>query len=102
MSEKDKNSAKSKLGAINKKKLNRKPITTPKPVIQEVKVKGKVGRPTFKEKGVNYVKVYTQIPETYRDAIKMSLLTKFKGIYKTQDEIINVAVKEYLEKNKLI
>jgi len=98
----DKKSAKSKLGAISKKKLSRTKPVVPKPVIQEVKVKARVGRPTFKESGVKYVKVYTQIPESHRDAIKMSLLTKFKGIYKTQDEIINAAVREYLEKHKLI
>lgn len=95
-------SAKSKLGAINRKKTERKQTVIPKPVVQEAKIPNRVGRPTFKESGVKYVKVYTQIPDSYRDAIKMSLLTRFKGEYKTQDEIINTAISEFLEKYQLI
>lgn len=98
----NKSSTKSKLGAIARKKENRKQVALPKPVIQEAKVPAKVGRPTFKKSGVKYVKVYTQIPDSHRDAIKMSLLTHFKGVYKTQDEIINAAISEFLEKYKLV
>lgn len=95
-------SAKSKLGAISRKKTAKKQVTVPKPVVQEAKIPNRVGRPSFKKSGVDYVKVYTQIPDSYRDAIKMSLLTRFKGEYKTQDEIINRAITEFLEKYQLL
>ncbi len=96
-----KNSAKSKLGAIARKKEAKK-VVAPKPVIQEAKQPRKVGRPTFKQEGTNYVRVYTQIPEVYRDKIKISLITHFKGTYKTQDEVINQAITDFLEKHGLL
>lgn len=96
-----KNTTKNKLGAIARKKEAKK-IVAPKAVIQEVKQAKKVGRPTFKEEGTNYVRVYTQIPELYRDKIKISLITHFKGTYKTQDEVINQAITDFLHKHGLL
>lgn len=95
-------STKSKLGAISRKKTERQQTLVSKPVVQEAKIPNRVGRPTFKDSGTKYVKVYTQIPDSYRDAIKMSLLTRFKGEYKTQDEIINAAISEFLQKYQLV
>ncbi len=92
---------KSKLGAINKLKQQTRPTTTPV-VIQEAKPRKKVGRPTWRKEGVQYAKVYTHIPEEYKDLIKVSLVTKFKGVYSTQDEILNQALREFLLKYEII
>lgn len=91
---------KSKLGAINKIKEQTK--ASPKPVIQEAKAKRKVGRPTWRVEGVDYAKVYTHIPEDYKDKIKIALVTTFKGRFSTQDEVINQALTEFLQKHQLI
>ena len=91
---------KSKLGAINKIKQQKAPTSAP--IIQEARPKKKVGRPTWRKEGVQYAKVYTHIPEEYKDAIKVSLVTKFKGVYSTQDEVLNQALKDFLKKHQII
>jgi len=80
-------------------KTETKPIT-PKPVIQEAKVKKKQGRPTFKEAGVKYERIFADIPEQLKTDLEVLRITKFRQKYKTQSELINKALEEFVRKNK--
>lgn len=67
-----------------------------KPVIQEAKIRKKIGRPSHKVAGVKYVKVCAQLPEATRDAMHNAKLNRFKGKYVSLDELINDALLAFL------
>ncbi len=87
-----------KLANINKAKEN---TNTPsvKPMIQEAVVRKRVGRPTFKNDNVKYVRIFSDIPEPLKDRMTVALVQQFKGRFGTMSELINAALEEYLEKN---
>lgn len=80
-------------------KTKTKPATS-KPVIQEAKVKKKQGRPTFKKAGVKYERIFADIPEQLKADLDVLRITKFRQEYKTQSELINRALEEFVRKNK--
>lgn len=87
-----------KLANINKAKENAL-VSSVKPIIQEAIVKKRVGRPTFKNETVKYVRIFSDIPEPLKDRMTVALVQQFKGQFSTMSELINVALEEYLEKH---
>ena len=101
-----------KLG--NRKKKTTKP-QTPKKVYQEVtqplasdtvekktaapKEKKKVGRKSWKKAGVEYTRVAFDTPVGTRQKLKQLLVGKFYGKYISQDEMINVAINDFIKKH---
>jgi len=103
-----------KLG--NRKKKSTKP-QAPKKVYQEVtqppasekvetkkvapkpKEKKKVGRKSWKTPGVEYTRVAFDTPLDTRQKLKQLLVGKFYGKYISQDEMINVAVNDFIKKH---
>lgn len=104
-----------KLGS-RKKKTTKAP--KPKKVYQEVtqppaaeekvvqkkaapkpKEKKKVGRKSWKEPGVEYTRVAFDTPLDTRQKLKQLLVGKFYGKYISQDEMINVAVNDFIKKH---
>ena len=87
-----------KLANINKAKEN---TSTPSvmPMIQEAIVKKRVGRPTFKNDSVKYVRIFSDIPEPLKDRMTVALVQQFKGQFSTMSELINAALEDYLAKN---
>ena len=86
----------SKLDKIDQKKG----IRIQESVIQKVKQLKKMGRPTWKDANIHYVRVSADIPIETRNAIKMALYDSLKDKFLSQDELINVAIREFLERNK--
>lgn len=74
--------------AVEKKKA------TPKP-----KEKKKVGRKSWKEAGVEYTRVAFDTPVDTRQKLKLLLVGKFYGKYISQDEMINVAINDFIKKH---
>jgi len=60
----------------------------------------KMGRPTWKDPNVNYVRLSVDVPKEVRSALKVLLYTKLSDTYISQDELINAAINEFLEKHK--
>ena len=93
---------KSKLAAsiqsLNKKKEESTSVV--KPVVQETKVKKRVGRPSSKKEGVKYVKVGGLLPEETKIAMQKALLEQFRGVHDTQDEFLDAAILFYIENYK--
>lgn len=87
-----------KLANINKAKES---ANTPsvKPIIQEAVVRKRVGRPTFKNETVKYVRIFSDIPEPLKDRMTVAFVQQFKGRFSTMSELINAALEDYLEKN---
>lgn len=86
-----------RLKGINKKTEIAQSI--PKPVIQEVKVKKKQGRPTYKISGVNYERIFADIPEELKASLEVLRVTKFRQECKTQSELITRALEEFVRNN---
>ncbi len=87
-----------RLSNINKSKKVRTPI--PKPVIQEAKIPKKQGRPTYKKAGVKYERIFADIPEDLKVQLDVIKVTKFRAECKTQSELINKALEEFVAKYK--
>lgn len=85
-----------RLSSVTKKKET-KPVV-PKAVIQEAKVSKKQRRPTYKQEGVKYERIFTQVPEGIKERLDVLRATKFRKEYKTQSEVILRAISEFLEK----
>jgi hypothetical protein len=95
-----KNSLQEKLANISKAKQTVSTGTpAPKPVIQEAKMRKRIGRPTFKAEGTEYARIFADIPETLKDRMSVALVQKFKGKYSTMSELINAAIDDFLTKN---
>lgn len=61
----------------------------------------KIGRPTWKDPNTEYVRLSVDVPKPIRQQLKVLLYTKFKDQYISQDELINVAIGEFLAKHKV-
>jgi hypothetical protein len=85
-----------KLANINKARENTPSVT--KPVIQEVVVKKRIGRPTYKSKAVEYSRIFADIPTELKDRMTVALIQKYKGQFSTMSELVNAAIVAYLER----
>ena len=85
-----------KLANINKAKENTLPVA--KPVLQEVVVKKRIGRPTYKNEAVTYARIFADIPTELKDRMTIALVQKYKGQFSTMSELVNAALAVYLEK----
>jgi len=81
-------------GKIGKSKSKRKVAPTQKVVRSERK---KQGRPTFKEEGTEYVKLGCYVPKETKK--KMGYFLIDNNQIKTQAELINIALLEYMERH---
>ena len=67
------------------------------PTLPEIEITPtKLGRPSEKLPNVEYVKLSARIPIATRNALKLLLYGKLAGQYKTQDELINAALLEFI------
>ncbi len=82
------------LGSIVNKKLLQ---TASSLGTKALSVEGKKqGRPSFKQPQLKYIKVSVDIPEETVFQMKEALITKFRGKYKTQSELIHEALLNYI------
>lgn len=63
-----------------------------------LKKQEKPGRPSTKNPSISYKKVGIELPVATLAQMKQALLIKFNGTYKTQSDLINHAVLEFLKK----
>jgi hypothetical protein len=72
------------------------------PVQRQAVVKpiAKQGRPTKKDPAQKYVRIGALVPETMRDRMHTALRTYLKGHHLSIDELISVAITEYLDKRE--
>ncbi|MEO1517512.1 MAG: hypothetical protein AAFV95_20985 [Bacteroidota bacterium] len=61
--------------------------------------KGKVGRRSWKQQDVEYMRVSFDTPVATYQKIKQLLATKFFGTYIAKDEMLNVALDEFINKH---
>lgn len=59
----------------------------------------KVGRKSWKTEGVNYTRMAFDTPLPTKQKLKELLAVKFFGKYISQDEMINVALNEFIKKH---
>lgn len=57
----------------------------------------KMGRPTRKDPDRKYVKIGANVPIELRERMKLGLLTYLKGVHLSQDELIETAIRNYLQ-----
>jgi len=103
---------------LSARKPKATPISKPKPkkVYQEVELvpateakkvkaapkptaKKKVGRKSWKKEGVNYTRIAFDLPVENRQKLKQLLVGKFYNKYISQDEMINVAINDFIRKH---
>ena len=70
----------------------------PKPVTKKVK-ETKVGRKSWKKEGETYVRMAFDTPIGTKQKVKQLLAGKFYTKYISQDEMINVALEEFIKKH---
>lgn len=58
--------------------------------------KGQGGRPTFKKSGIKYTKLVFEVPEDTKRVLKQALAGKFYGVYATQAELVDAAIKAFV------
>lgn len=68
--------------------------------VKAVKEPSKVGRKSWKTEGTNYVRMAFDTPIETKQKLKELLAVKFFGKYISQDEMINVAIDEFIKKHK--
>ncbi len=85
-----------KLANINKARENTPAVS--KPIIQEVVVKKRIGRPTYKSEAVEYSRIFADIPTELKDRMTVALIQKYKGQFSTMSELVNAAIVAYLER----
>jgi len=68
-----------------------------KTIVSPVK---KMGRPSHKKEGVEYVKLSASVQKTTRQLLRAALATEFEDDFKTQDELIEAAILYALENPK--
>lgn len=71
-----------------------------KNLLKKQEKSSKSGRPSTKKPSISYKKVAIELPVATLAQMKQALLIKFNGTYKTQSELINQAVLEFLKTNK--
>ena len=71
-----------------------------KNLLKKQEKSGKSGRPSTKNPSISYKKVAIELPVSTLAQMKQALLIKFNGIYKTQSELINQAILEFLKTDK--
>lgn len=69
-------------------------------VVQEVKQRKQVGRPSQKDPSIEYVKISASIPQETKTQMKIALFTDFKHKHKTQDDFMNAAILHYISSKK--
>lgn len=82
--------------------VERAPIeaVSPKPVAKPKKAKTpKVGRKSWKTEDVEYVRIAFDTPVGTKQKVKQLLAGKFYNKYISQDEMINVALEEFIKKH---
>lgn len=94
-----KNSLQEKLASISKAKQSASAPAAPKSVIQEAKMKRRIGRPTFKSEGTEYARIFADIPAALKDRMTVALVQKFKGQFGTMSELINASIEDFLTRN---
>ncbi len=57
-----------------------------------------VGRPSFKEEGTEYTTITAHIPVETKKKMMLALATTYYDKYKTQAELINDALLEFIER----
>ncbi|MGK0365622.1 MAG: hypothetical protein ACI85O_002688 [Saprospiraceae bacterium] len=70
-----------------------------KPAKVAAKEPAKVGRKSWKTPGTNYVRMAFDTPIETKQKLKELLAVKFFGKYISQDEMINVALDEFIKKH---
>ena len=105
-------------GKLGKRKKSTSKPAAPKKVYQEVvaqppateptkttakveskKEKKKVGRKSWKQPDVKYIRVAFDTPVATRQKLKQLLVGKFYETYISQDEMINVAIDDFIKKH---
>jgi len=81
-----------------KKLAGRKKSTAPAKATQLPK-KTKVGRKSWKKEGETYVRMAFDTPVGTKQKVKQLLAGKFYNKYISQDEMINVALEEFIKKH---
>jgi len=87
---------------LNKAKSKEKYIA-PIPKVEEKldkKSSSKMGRPSEKKPGIEYVKLSARIPFDTRKRLRLALADRFADKFKTQDEMINAALLYFLDNYK--
>lgn len=74
------------------------PPTSRKKVVKKEKV-SKAGRKSWKENDVDYIRMSFDTPVSTRQKLKELLATKFYDVYISQDEMINVALDNFIKKH---
>ena len=82
-----------------KKKQQNKDLRE-KPVIQDVNIKSNAGRPTDKNPEKKYVKISAVIEMETKKLMGQALYSYCSETHKTQNDLINSAIIEYLERHK--
>ena len=87
--------------AVDKFKKNQKNRELRKDVvIQAVKITGKAGRPTDKDPEKKYVKISAVVEMGTKKLMGQALYSYLAETHKTQNDLINTAILEYLKKHK--
>jgi len=73
-----------------------KPVAKKKVVEEAPK---KVGRKSWKDADVTYTRIAFDTPMGSKQKLKQLLATKFFGKYISQDEMINVAIDDFIKKH---
>ncbi len=83
-----------------KKKQKKTEIRKP-PTIQKVIVPGTVGRPTDRDPEVEYVKISAVIEVRTKRLMGQALNDHLADDHKTQNDLINTAILEYIQNSKV-
>ena len=67
------------------------------PLHKLVPPKKKAGRKSHRKKGVEYVKLSTDIPKTTHRKMKVALVTDAFDLHPTQNEFVDAAILHYIE-----
>lgn len=73
--------------------------TAPKKKKEVATAPKKVGRKSWKKKDVEYTRMAFDTPMGTKQKLKQLLASKFFGKYISQDEMINVAIDEFVKKH---
>ncbi len=81
----------------NKEQGTVEQVTPPVQKQSVVKPIARQGRPTKKDPNQNYVRIGALVPEAMRDRMHTALRTYLKGTHLSIDELITVAITNYLD-----
>lgn len=76
---------------------DKKTSPTPKnlPKLASERIRG-VGRPTFRQSGVEYVKIIVTVPLETKQLIRQALAGEYFGKYETQAELVDAAIRAFV------